>query len=142
MRQSHEDLASRFATIFEGRKDAWGKLEGGCIKESLTLSHVINHLQGVKSLGLYPLLDNATCKLVVVDFDFKSNPNRVELAEKEARRFAKKLFELGLKLCWFERSKSGMIHLWLFFSEPVQAWKIRKILYFVARKLNLKTRMV
>jgi len=79
-----------------------------------------------------------TCKWAVVDFDFKSKADRVELAEKASRKFAKKLFELGLKSFWFERSKSGMIHLWLFFSETIKARKIRKVLLFVARQLDLK----
>jgi hypothetical protein len=133
-----EILAQKFVTIFAGRKDAWGTPDGGCKKEPLKMSHVINHFKGTQSLGRYPLLNDGTCKWAVVDFDFKSHTNRVELAEKAARRFARKLFELGLRSCWFERSKSGMIHLWLFFSEPIKARKIRRVLQFVAQELDLK----
>lgn len=133
-----ENLASSFATVFAGRKDAWGTLEGRCVKEPLKLSHIIKHLEVNQSLGRYPLLNNGTCKWAVVDFDFKSHKDRVEIAEQTARRFAKKLFELGLKSYWFERSKSGMIHLWIFFSESVAPRKIRRILQFVARELTVK----
>lgn len=133
-----ENWARSFATVFGGRRDARGTLPGGCVKEPLELSHIINHINGEESLGLYLLFDNGTCKAAVVDFDFKSQANRVELSEKTSRRVAKKLFELGLKSYWFERSKSGMIHLWLFFSEPVEARKVRRILRFAARELNLK----
>lgn len=133
-----DSLAKRFIKLFAGRKDARGTLEGGCIRETLKMDHAFNHLEGIESLGFYPLLDDGTSWWVVVDFDFKSKADRVELAEKASRRFAKKLFELGLKSFWFERSKSGMIHLWLFFSEPIKARKIRKALLFVARQLDLK----
>lgn len=87
-----EKLAKSFATVFAGRMDAWGTLQGRCVKETLKPSHIINHIIGKESLGRYPLLSDGTCKWAVVDFDFKSYPNRVELAEKTARRFAKKTF--------------------------------------------------
>lgn len=131
-------VAEEFATIFAGRKDARGTLQGGCIRESVEDSHFIDHLTGKVSLGCYLLHNDGTCKAALVDFDFKSDPNRVELAEREARRFGKKLFELGLESYSFERSRSGMIHLWLFFSEPIKARKIRRILQFLAKKLSLK----
>ncbi|MDA2919245.1 DUF3987 domain-containing protein [Desulfobacterota bacterium AH_259_B03_O07] len=131
-------LASSFAKVFTGRKDARGTIEGGCIREPLNMGHIHSHLRGRESLGRYPSLDNGTCKWALIDFDFKSEANRVELSEKAATNFAKKLFELGLKSYWFERSRSGMIHLWLFFSEYVKARKIRRVLKHVADKLGLK----
>ncbi|MDA2919733.1 DUF3987 domain-containing protein [Desulfobacterota bacterium AH_259_B03_O07] len=133
-----ESIAYRFAQVFAGRKDARGTLEGGCVREPLTIEHYINHLNGRQSLGCYSLLDNGTCCWAVVDFDFKSNPNREELAEEESCRYAERLFKLGLKFYFFERSRSGLIHLWMFFCAPVKARKIRKVLKFIARELNLK----
>jgi len=139
--QSGIDMNSqseRFIRIFAGRKDARGTIEGGCVRETLKMVHVHNHLEGKESLGRYPLLDDGTCRWAVVDFDFKRKTDRVELAEKASRKFANKLFELGIKAFCFERSKSGMIHLWLFFSKPIKAIKIRKVLLFVAKKLDLR----
>lgn len=133
-----QSLAKRFAAIFAGRKDAWGTLQGGCVKESLKLHHITKHLAGKESLGRYPLLQNGKCKWACIDFDFKSEPNREVKAERESRRFAKKLFELGLKSYWIERSKSGLMHLWLFFSDYVEAREIRRILQFAAQQLGLK----
>jgi len=131
-------LAKRFIKVFAGRKDARGTLEGGCVREALKMVHVIDHLEGKESLGRYPLLDDGTSWWAVVDFDFKSSPNREELAEKEARKYAQALFGLGLKSYFFERSKSALIHLWLFFSEHIKARKIRRVLLFVAKKLDLR----
>src|SRR3989304_2158990 len=96
------NLARKFSTIFAGRTDARGTLLGGCVKESLNLQNFINHLTGEESLGCYPLLDDGTCKVACVDFDFKAEPDRIKKAEREARRFAHKLFELGLNSNWFE----------------------------------------
>src|SRR3972149_11341086 len=86
-------LAHKFANILSGRKDAWGTLHGGCVKEPLKITHIIDHLSGKESLGSYPLLDDGTCKVAVVDFDFKVEKDRINKAEREAHRFAKKLFE-------------------------------------------------
>jgi len=82
-----DSLAKRFIKIFAGRKDVRGTLGGGCVRETLKMVHVFNHLEGIESLGLYPLLDDDTSWWAVVDFDFKSKNDRVELAEKASRVF-------------------------------------------------------
>jgi len=132
------EIINLFMRIFAGRKDCRGTIQGGCVKGNLKVSHVEYHLNGIESLGRYPLLDEGTCYWAVVDFDFKSESNRVELAEKFSTRFAKKLEQLGITGFWFERSKSGLIHLWLFFDKPVKARKIRRILLHIADKLGLR----
>lgn len=130
--------ARQFIDVFAGLPHAWGALHGECIKEELTLKHVANHLKGTESLGIYPIFDKKLIRWSAVDFDFKKEPDRVSLSEKHAREFADALFEIGIKCCWFERSKSGLIHLWLLFQEPVLASKVRYILRCTAKRLGLK----
>jgi len=137
-REIENNYAKSFGSIFRGREDAWGKVEGKCVRERLTDSHYIRHLKGEVSLGSYPLLDDGTINFACVDLDFRSNANSIKRAEKEALRIHIRLSQLGIK-SMFERSKSGLIHIWLIFSEPVEARKIREIINSVLSKLNLKT---
>ncbi len=132
------DIATAFSRIFAGRKDCYGSLKGACIRKSIESTHLENHLNGIESLGCYPLLDNGTCHWAVIDFDFKSDENRVQVAEEHSKEFAEELKKYGIKDVWFERSKSSLVHLWIFFSKPVEARKIRKVLACIADKLGLK----
>jgi len=136
--ESEEYVVKTFLRVFGGRKDCRGTIQGGCVKGNLKVSHVEHHLNGIESLGRYPLLDEGTCYWAVVDFDFKSEQDRKNLAEDNSKRFANELSKIGIKKPWFERSKSGLIHLWIFFDKPVQAIKIRKLLINIANKLDLK----
>jgi len=134
------NIESRFYNLLAGREDAWGTIDGKSIRETLEHKHIKNHLFGHESLGTYPLLDNGTCKFAVVDFDFKTDSDRCIHALMEARKFNSKLIELGINSAWFERSKSGMIHLWILFSDFIEASKIRRILFYVANELGLEVR--
>jgi len=136
--ESEEYVVNTFSRVFAGRKDCWGTLEGGCIKEDLKISHIENHLNGIEALGRYPLLNDGTCYWAVVDFDFKSEQDRISLAEKHSKSFVSELEKIGITTPCFERSKSELIHLWLFFDDPVEATKIRKILTYIANKLELR----
>lgn len=142
MEQAQDDaikeVARQFIKIFPGLPDARGAVHGECLKGKLTLEHVLRHLEGKESLGRYPIFNGKYIKWAAVDFDFKSSPDRKTLSERHAREFAEKLFEYGIKYCWLERSKSGLIHLWIFFREKVLAKKVRYILYAIARELRLK----
>jgi len=92
-----EDIASEgyplntFSRAFAGRKDCRGTIQGGCVKGNLKVSNVEHHLNGIESLGRYPLLDEGTCCWAVVDFDFKSKQDRKSLAEKHSKRFADRI---------------------------------------------------
>lgn len=132
-------LVKRFAKLFAGRTDAFIKLEGGSystISQPLLISHYEAHLLGKSSLAIFPILDNGTCKWACVDFDCKDESHPVKSAEKCARKFAKNLSVLGIK-SFPEKSKSGRIHLWSFFKEPVKARDIRKFLFFVSNQMKL-----
>jgi superfamily II DNA or RNA helicase len=79
-----------------------------------------NHLAGVIVMGIYPLLPNGTCHFLVIDFD-------KETWREDVRAFMDtcKLEEIP---AFLERSRSGNgAHIWVFFEEPVQAVKARKL---------------
>lgn len=101
---------------------------------------ILQHLQGIKEdctdvVGLYPLFPDGSCWFLVFDFD-----NHDESAEpsKEWQQEVNALREmcsvLGIDLL-VERSRSGKgAHVWIFFSDPIQASKARKFGESLLRK--------
>ena len=98
----------------------------------LTISIILEHLKGMKEdysdvIGLYPLFPDGTCWFLVFDFD-----NHDEEAapskdwEQEVDAFRKICRSVGIDAL-VERSISGHgAHVWIFFSEAIQAAKVRK----------------
>lgn len=78
------------------------------------------HLDGRKILGLYTLLPNSTCYLLVVDFD-------KEGWKADAKDFIDSCRELGVPVS-LEISRSGNgAHAWIFFDVAVTATKARRL---------------
>jgi superfamily II DNA or RNA helicase len=81
---------------------------------------IFGHLTGKHTVGIYPLLPDDTCHLLVVDFD------EAEWRE-DARAFAQSSAELGVPVA-LEISRSGQgAHAWVFFSNPVSARDARRL---------------
>jgi len=144
--KSDKELVRKFKNIFKGRDDSWGSIIGwnpidyirekGEIKTSL----IEEHLLGKKSIGIYPLRKDGTISFAVVDFDFHNKKNRIKLAKDKALEYSKELENIGITGYWFERSKSELIHIWLFFEKPVIGKKVRKILINIAEKLGINSK--
>ena len=78
------------------------------------------HLRGKAVLGVYPLLQDETCRFLVIDFDEESWRADVAITVQAAR-------ESDIP-CAVEISRSGNgAHLWIFFAEPVEAAKARQM---------------
>ena len=54
-----------------GVTDAWGSIEGQCIKQPVTEKNYRDHLEARISLGCYMLLDSGECHFSVIDLDEK-----------------------------------------------------------------------
>lgn len=123
----------RFASLFKGRRDAFGLMQRGSIltvRHPLSLLHYRLHLQGRSRLGIYPLLPNGSTSFLVLDFD---GPE----AERAAQRVYDRAQHYGLPFAW-EISKSRGMHLWLFFSEKVSARDARRIARGVLKKASVQ----
>ena len=72
------------------------------------------------TIGVYPLLRDETCRLLVADFD-----KSTFLEDAEAFREVCLLYKIPVAI---ERSRSGKgMHAWFFFQEPVPAELARKL---------------
>jgi len=81
---------------------------------------ILDHLQGRHIAGVYPLLEDATCWFLAVDFD-KAD------WQADVRAFCQTCERFGLRVA-VERSRSGNgAHVWFFFSQPVPAIDARRL---------------
>ncbi len=81
---------------------------------------VEDHLCGRYVLGIYPLLRDDTCRFLAIDFDEENWRGDVQMVADTCRKN-------GIP-CSVEISRSGNgAHLWIFFSEPIQAAKARSL---------------
>ncbi len=81
---------------------------------------VRGHLVGDYTIGIYPLLQDETCRFLAVDFDKKT-------WQKDAVAFLAVCRELSVPAA-LERSRSGNGgHVWIFFDRPIPATTARKL---------------
>lgn len=81
---------------------------------------IYNHLAGVHTIGIYPLLKNDTCYFLATDFDKSS-------WREDALAYLQSCQELNIPTA-LEISRSGQgAHAWIFFSEAVPATDARRL---------------
>lgn len=79
-----------------------------------------SHLSGRYVLGVYPLLQDETCRFLAIDFDEENWRSDVQMISAAC-------CENDIP-CSVEVSRSGNgAHLWIFFSEPIEAAKVRSL---------------
>jgi hypothetical protein len=138
-----KELAVRFHALFAGMERAhgsyqnidWdqaradGKYTGNATtkREPITDALWEQHLSGKYGLGVIPIRDDSTCLFGAIDIDV--------YADLDPGRIASTVARLGLPLvpC---RSKSGGLHLYVFFREPVPAGKAQTKLRDCAAQLG------
>jgi hypothetical protein len=109
------------------KPDKW-KLKVGTYDEPATLALWQQHLRGEFILSIVPLLDNGTCWFACIDAD-EYDLSYVEICER--------IRDLQFPLFPFV-SKSGGLHLVVFFKEPVRAELVISALKYMAVRLGLK----
>lgn len=121
-------ILNAFASLFKGRTDAYGSVEGRCNKDAVTLEHYERHLDGKESLGIYPLLDNGNCNFFAFDID---QPDF-----EKAKAIRAEMANLFLPVYIF-KSKSKGYHIYGFGIVPIRAEHIRRIMAGVLTKLGI-----
>lgn len=121
------EVTDRFAQLFAGLDRAFGKYvladdviatasgkvrgRGVTVQDDLTPERYVDHLNGGDMLGVVPIVDGNLCSFAAIDIDdYQLNIPDV----------LGKVKELQLPLV-ATRSKSGGLHLWLFFADPIPA---------------------
>jgi superfamily II DNA or RNA helicase len=160
--QMKDDRLNQYKSLFKGRADVfalrWEKsgkssympaysfdphryrqhqIKGGTFQTftdktflSLTDDQLIKHLKGEQVVGLYPLLQDNTSWFIAADFD---EANWIE----ECRTFIKICEEHDVP-AYLERSRSGKGgHVWIFFEEPYEAFRSRKIIMALLEKAGI-----
>ena len=96
----------------------------------LTDEQLIKHLKGEQVVGLYPLLKDNTSWFIAADFDEADWIT-------ECRIFIKVCEEYDIP-AYLERSRSGKGgHVWVFFEEPYEAFRSRKIILSLLQKVGI-----
>lgn len=106
------------------------RIKGACKKcaykenQEITDQFIQQHFTGTGRnalvIGVYPLLEDETCRFLAIDFDKKNWQEEILIAKSIYE-------EYGIK-SYIERSRSGNGgHLWIFFSEPIEARLARKL---------------
>jgi superfamily II DNA or RNA helicase len=125
------------AYVFDSHRYRLHQMKGGTFQtftdkvyQQLTDDHLIKHLKGEQVVGLYPLLQDNTSWFIAADFD------DAEWIE-ECRTFIKICEEHDIP-AYLERSRSGKGgHVWIFFEEPYEAFRSRKIMMALLQKAGL-----
>lgn len=123
------ELCQAFASLFKGREDAWGGVEGICHHEPVSLQHYSDHLKGITSLGIYPLLDDGTCFWSAIDLDVKDF--------NKAKQIRDALVSGNIPT-YIASSKSKGYHCFCFAEEVFDAKEIRSVLNYVLKELGIK----
>jgi hypothetical protein len=86
----------------------------------LSDSVIYDHLAGKHTVGVYPLLEDDTCRFLAVDFDEAE-------WRADARAFVQSCEELGIPVA-LEISRSGQgAHAWVFFTDRLPARDARRL---------------
>ena len=125
---NEKDNISIFRNLFHGREDVYGAGDGACVRNELNDSIILGHLNGIKRLGVYPLLQDGSTRFGVVDIDV---PN-LEMVQA----YIDVAMDYGLPV-YIEASKSKGFHLWHFFSGPVPAIKVREVIKGILKEAGL-----
>jgi TOTE conflict system primase-like protein len=105
------ELQPRFSRLFQGLEAAFGTGKGQWVKRPPRPEDFIEHLEGKgPGIGIAPLRPDNTVLFAAIDLDEPDFD-----AAREMQNYLP-------GPSFIERSRSGNAHVWVFFSDPVEAW--------------------
>lgn len=129
----------RFMALFRGNARSYGRWDPAKIKEKQSVTekgeysdgNFIAHIEGSIGVGIVPIRDDGSCFWGAIDIDNHGSDKDIDIRSVE-RRVAE--LELPMVTC---RSKSGGVHLYVFFNEPVRCDIVRQVLQRWAKSLEV-----
>lgn len=105
------ELMPRFKALFDGLPSAFGTGRGQWIKRPPRPEDWIDHLEGKgPGIGIGPLRADNTVKFAAIDLDEPDFDAAYEMQKYIPGE------------SWVESSRSGNAHVWVFFSDPIEAY--------------------
>jgi P4 family phage/plasmid primase-like protien len=129
-----------FKNLFRGRDDCYGEGKGLCTKEPVSDAVIKSHLSGSKRIGIYMLVGDSkdTVYFSVMDFDNDEKEQNPASRLGDALEYYNSCQSYGLN-AYIEASKTaGCYHVWHFFSEPVSALKVRRLMMQIVSDTNVQ----
>ena len=129
-----------FSNLYRGRTDVYGiydptlAKEYRTVKASLTIELYKKHLAGEISLGVIPITPDGKCSEGWVDDDSHKKDKSKPVQKYNYNKLIEKINLLKLPVV-VTKSKSGGVHIGLFFDKPYPARDVRHILKKVAYQL-------
>jgi hypothetical protein len=117
-----------FSSLYRGRTDAWGSVDGGCMKTPVTEDNYRLHLDAKTSLGVYMLRDDGTCSFAAIDIDQKDFARALAIKNE--------LKALNIH-AYISASRSKGYHVSMYAEDKWVARDIRRVLAGVLKKLGL-----
>lgn len=150
-----KELMEHFLNLFSGRENVFARQwadknenKAGYVpvKYPMTLAHVEEHLKGFKTYGIYLLKSDSKVKCGVIDADINTEYRTGKVtAEQKNTLYREKSWMISRI---FENSKQFGItplleysghkgyHFWYFFSQPVDASKVKAFITKIAEPVN------
>lgn len=132
-------LYCRFAALFNGRTDAYGSDEGGCVKQPVDTELYANHLHGITPIGIYPMFLRGGEWMCVWGC------SDIDIDDLQGARSIQEALRAAGVVSYLERSRSKGYHIWVFAVEPVPAAQMRRMFLcahqvaeYPAREVNPK----
>jgi len=149
------ELMEHFLNLFSGRENVFARQwadknenKAGYVpvRYPMTLAHVEEHLNGLKTYGIYLLKSDSKVKCGVIDADInpeyrngKITAEQKNTLYREKSWMISRIFENSKQLGitpLLEYSGHKGYHFWYFFSQPVDASKVKALLTSIAEPVN------
>ncbi len=129
------EVAERLYRLFIGNQRSVGQFNPDSGKvhtldRAPSVADFVTHIKGGTGVGVVPIFDDGMCSWAALDLDNHGETEDIPIMPLEVKAMA---LGLPVVLC---RSKSGGIHVYAFFSEPLPAPRVRALLGEWAKALG------
>ncbi|MCS7175389.1 CRISPR-associated primase-polymerase type A1 [Pseudothermotoga sp.] len=142
--QIDQRVIKKFLELFSGREDVFAvQTSTGYypVRSPMKERDIIDHLEGSKTIGVYPLRSDNCIKFAAFDVDLKDTvlkdrEKALLNCQEVVKQICKELEIEGIKH-YLEFSGNKGYHVWIFFNTWVQAYKVRLVLKRIVSEISI-----